>query len=146
MIYFNDIEHGYAIAQAAGCNYNPAVDVVISRTESDELYGGVIYQNYTGTSIGVHMAGFNPHWGNRDLLWVIFDYAFRQLGCKKVFGQLPASNTKALEIDLKLGFKIVTTIDDVFPDGALIVVALDRDDCRWLKIKPRGLRIGKEIS
>lgn len=92
------------------------------------------------------MAGFRPDWANRDMLWVAFDYPFNQLGCKKLFGQVPESNPKALEIDLKLGFKIIAKIDDVFPDGALIVVALDRDDCRWLNLKPRGLRTGKESS
>ena len=74
------------------------------------------------------------------MLWCIFDYAFNQLGCKKVFGQVPEHNAKALEIDLKLGFKIVARIDDVFPEGACLVLAMSPEDCRWLKIKPRNLR------
>lgn len=145
MIIFNDADFGHTIARASGTSFNPLSDICIARVENDLLLGGVIYQNYTGHSIGIHVAGFVHDWINRDMLWVAFDYPFNQLGCKKLFGQVPETNSKALEFDLKLGFKIITKIDDVFPDGALIVLALDRDDCRWLKVKPRVLRIGKEI-
>lgn len=145
MIVFHDPSIGLEIAERAGVQFNPAVDVCIARVEGEDLYGGVIYNNYTGASINMHMAGFRPVWANPDMLWAAFHYPFVQLGCKKIFGQVPETNSKALEIDLKLGFKIITKIDDVFLDGGLYVLSLDRDDCRWLKIKPRGLTFGKEI-
>lgn len=145
MIEFSNIEHGYRIAKEAGCSFNPAIDQVISRVEDGVLLGGNIYQGYTGASIHLHMAGFRPNWANRDFLWVAFDYPFNQLGCKKVFGQVPEYNTRALEIDMKLGFKIEARIEDVFPDGACLVLSLAREDCRWLNLKPRGLKAGTEI-
>lgn len=144
MIQFGNHEHGYRIAEAAGCVYNPAVDQVISRVEDGELWGGNIITGFTGVSVHMHTAGFRPGWANRDFLWVLFHYPFVQLGCRTVFGQVPESNTKALEIDLKLGFKIVARIDDVFPDGACLVLSLAREDCRWLNLKPRGLVPGSE--
>ena len=144
MIEFNNLEHGYRIADAAGFIFNPAVDQVISVTSEGKLLGGNIYTGYTGASIHIHMAGFAPNWANRDFLWAAFDYPFNQLKCKKVFGQVPETNTRALEIDLKLGFKIVAKIDDVFPDGACLLLAIAREDCRWLKLKPRGLKPGSE--
>ncbi|MGI9135794.1 MAG: hypothetical protein ACR2JS_01890 [Candidatus Nanopelagicales bacterium] len=141
MILLNVPEHGHAIANAARCYYNPACDQVISRVDQEgELLGGVIFQGYTGTSIHMHMAGFVDHWANRDLIWCVFDYPFNQLGCKKVFGQVCEANTKALEIDLKLGFKIVAKVDDVYPEGACLVLAISPEECRWLKVKPRALR------
>ncbi len=145
MIAFNQAVHGHAIAKAAGTHFNPVVDACIARVEHGELWGGVVFQNYTGASIGIHTAGFRPDWINKDMLWVTFDYPFNQLGCKKIFGQVAETNIKALEFDLKIGFKIITKIDDVFPDGACILVSLAREDCRWLKLKPRGLRAGTEI-
>jgi RimJ/RimL family protein N-acetyltransferase len=93
----------------------------------------------------MHTAGFATRWATRDFLWALFDYPFNQLGCKKVFGQVPESNKRALEIDLKLGFKVVARIKDVFPDGACLVLALARKDCRWLNYKPRSLKSGSEI-
>jgi RimJ/RimL family protein N-acetyltransferase len=142
MIVFGNIAHGHAIAVASGTTFNPEVDRVIARVENGQLLGGVTYQGYTGASIQMHMAGFDEHWANRDVLWVAFDYPFNQLGCKKVFGQVPETNARALEIDLKLGFKIVAKVEDVFPDGACYVLALAREDCRWLKLKPRSLTAG----
>ncbi len=143
-IEFGREEHGHRIAREAGCTFNPAVDKVIAVTSAGKLLGGNIYQGYTGASIQLHMAGFEPSWATRDFLWVAFDYPFNQLGCRKVFGQVPETNTRALEIDLKLGFKIEARIDDVFPDGACILLSLAREDCRWLKLKPRGLKPGSE--
>lgn len=145
MIEFNNVEHGYAIADLAGTSFNPDVDVVISRSEEGELWGGSIYTSYTGASVAVHIAGFRSDWINKDMLWVGFDYPFNQLGCSKLFGQVPETNIKALEFDLKIGFKIVARIADVFPDGDLFIVCMDRAECRWLKLKPRSLTVGKEI-
>jgi hypothetical protein len=144
-ILFNNLEHGFLIADAAGTVFNPAVDQVLSLvTPAGKLLGGNILNGYTGASIQMHMAGFAPNWCTRDFLWVAFDYPFNQLDCTTVFGQVPETNKRALEIDLKLGFKIVARIEGVFPDGACIVLALAREDCRWLKLKPRMIKAGSE--
>jgi hypothetical protein len=139
-IEFGNLEHGHRIAVEAGCTFNPAVDQVISVTSEGNLLGGNIFTGYTGASIHTHMAGFVSNWANRDFLWVVFDYPFNQLKCKKVFGQVAETNTRALEIDLKLGFKIEARIEDVFPDGACLLLAMYREDCRWLRLEPRGLK------
>jgi hypothetical protein len=138
-IHINDFDHGTRIAKAAGVILNPHGDVVISHSRRGELTGGMIYNNFTGSSINLHIAGFDPRWGDRDLVWMGFDYPFNQLGCSKVFGQVPASNKQALEFDLKLGFKVETVIKDVFPDGDLLVVSMSKGDCRWLNLKPRNV-------
>lgn len=139
MIVFNNLLHGRLIAEQAGTSFNLEIDQCISRVEDGRLLGGVTYAGYTGVSIHMHMAGFTERWADRDMIWVAFDYPFNQLKCRRVFGQVPESNTRALEIDLRLGFKVVAKIDDVFPDGACLVLALAREDCRWLKHKPRGI-------
>jgi RimJ/RimL family protein N-acetyltransferase len=140
MIVFNNANHGHDIAAAAGTAFNAHTDVCIARVENGELWGGVTYTAYTGASIGLHIAGFRPDWVSRDMIWVCFNYPFVQLGCSKLFGQVPASNRKALEFDLKLGFIEEARVKDVFPDGDLIVIAMKREDCRWLKLKPRSLK------
>lgn len=140
MILFNDYRHGNDIAVAAGASFNPKVDQCIARVDRDgELMGGVVYQNFTGHSIGIHVAGFRDDWINKDMLWVCFHYPFVQLGCVKMFGQVPASNRQALEFDLKLGFKEVARIADVYADCDLVVIAMSRDECRWLRLRPSGL-------
>ena len=146
MIVFNNPDHGHRIAKEAGCNFNPACDISIGReTEDGELLGGVIYQNFTHESIAMHVAGFSKQWVTRDLIWVCFHYPFMQLGVKRIFGQVPETNTKALDFDLWFGFKILTKIDGVFPDGGVIVLVLEKADCRWLNFKPRSIRTRQEI-
>jgi RimJ/RimL family protein N-acetyltransferase len=144
MIHTGNHDHGYAIAKSAGAIYNPAVDIAISRTEDGVLFGGVLYNGFTGASINCHMAGFNPRWGSRDMLWVCFDYPFNQLGCKKIFAQIPAQNVHAIKVNLKMGFVVETVIKDVFVEDDLVVLSMARDNCRWLKIKPQA--ISKETA
>jgi RimJ/RimL family protein N-acetyltransferase len=134
-----DPKYGDMIARSAGTHFNPISDVVIARLKDGELLGGVIYTGYTGASVAMHVAGFDPKWINPDMLWICFDYAFNQLKVNKIFGQVPANNKRALEFDLKLGFIEVARIADVFPDGDLLVMAMSREQCRWLRLKPRRM-------
>jgi len=140
MIVFNNAVYGDRIAKAAGTTFNQRGDVCIAREERGELWGGASYTGYTGSSVGVHTAGFRPDWINQDLLWVCFHYPFVQLGCSKLLGQVPSSNLKALEFDLKMGFIEETRVKDVFPDGDLVVMSMKKETCRWLKLKPRSLK------
>lgn len=146
MIVCNVEEHGRAIGKASGCNFNPECDRVIARTDEDgELLGGVIYQAFTGESIAMHVSGFRDNWVTRDLIWACFHYPFVKLGVKRIFGQVPESNVRALEFDLKIGFRFLTKIDGVFADGGVIVLVMERDDCKWLNYKPRTIKPRQEI-
>ena len=137
-ILLDNLDHANQIGAAAHVHYVPGVDRCISRIRDGRLLGGVIFQGYTGASIEVHMAGFDPHWITRDLIWATFAYAFIQLGCLKVIGRVAETNQRALELDLKLGFIEEARIRDAYPDGDLIILTMRRDECRWLKIAPRS--------
>jgi len=140
MIEFNNREHGLAIAKSARLILHPE-DIVISRVTSEgNLAGGVVFNNYTGASIEVHVAGFSPNWLCREFLWVVFDYAFNQLKVSKTFGLVSSKNQRALAFDYKLGFKYVTTVPGYFRDGNLVIVDMDRETCRWLAYEPRTLQ------
>ena len=136
-IVFNDKHHGMIIGKEAGVVFNPRCDQVISRTIDNELVGGVVYSAYTGHSVAMHFAGFDPNWIIRDMIWVCFDYPFTQLGVKKIFAPVPSSNKRAYEMDLRWGFSRPTVIKDVFEDGDLIVLEMLREECRWLKLRPK---------
>lgn len=134
MLVINNREHGELIAKAAGAILHPE-DPIISRVTSEgKLMGGVIYQGYTGVggSIRLHCAGFHPNWLGRELLYKVFHYVFSELECNKAFAEVPSKNQVALALDYKLGFKYVTTVPGVFPDGNLVVLDMDRASCRWL--------------
>lgn len=137
-IVLNDLIAAQRIAAAAPCVYSPVHDHCIARFKGDRLLGGVIYQGYTGASIELHVAGFDPLWINRDLLWAVFAYPFIQLNCKKIIGRVAETNRRALEFDLKLGFKEEGRIREVFPEGDLFILTMRRDECRWLNLSPRS--------
>lgn len=139
MFRFNNSVDGMIIANKSGTIFNAAVDMCIARIEGKELYGGIVYNGFTGASIQMHMAGFRKNWCNTDMLWVGFHYPFEQLGVKKLFGQVPLKNKLALKIDLKLGFRQEAIIKDVYPEGDMILLSMYKADCRWLAIQPKNL-------
>ncbi len=143
VVCFNDKSHGFIIAEAAGVIFNPKVDPVISREVDGECVGGVIYNGYAPNgSICMHMAGFNKHWINRDMLWVCFDYPFNRLRVKKIFANMPASNAEAISMNRRFGFLREFSVKDVFEDGDLIVMDMYKHECKWLNITPRGILRG----
>lgn len=146
MIHFNVEAHGRAIMKlAGGAIFSPANMTVISRTEDYKLYGGVVYENYTGLggSCLVHIAGAHKRWINRDMLWVMFDYPFRQLGCKQAFAQVAAKNKESLDFCMAIGWHEVIRLEGVFPDDDMVLIRMRREECRYLDIEPRGLRSNK---
>ena len=139
-ILVNDLTCGKAIAKVAGTDYNPEVNVNFCRVRDGLRLGGVVFSGYTHESIGIHSASWRPRWLNRDLLFMTFDYPFNQLGVKRIFGQVPEDNERAIEFNANVGFRIVARIEDVFPGGvACLVMRMDREDCRWLRVKPRNV-------
>lgn len=140
-IVFNDREHAVACAEMTGTRFDPTYDVAVCRVRRDMLVGGVLFTDYTGESIAMHTASWDEHWINRDLLFVGFDYPFNQLGVKRIFGRLAESNQRALDFNMNAGFRTVARIEGVYKHGiAQLVMRLDRDECRFLTIKPRGIK------
>ena len=140
MIVLGDPTAAAEIGRAAGIVHNPNADKCIARIEHGWLMGGLIFNSYTGASIGIHAAGFTPHWYNRDMLWVTFHYPFVQLGVARIFLQIPSDNARSLAFATNLGFKIVAVIEGVFRDADCVILRLDKDECRWLSIVPRELK------
>lgn len=145
MIYFNRDEHIRAIEKAAPTTFSPRGDQCISRgDELGRFMGGVILTDFTGRggSMSMHVASVHPRWLCRDLLWVVFDYVFSQLGCRKVFAQIHSNNYKSLHFTRHLGFKLVAVIPEAFPDGDMVVKQLEEHNCRWHHLTPRGIKRG----
>ena len=142
MIEFGRSDHGERIAEAAGFICNPS-DIVISRTNDyGKLLGGVVFYDFTKRSISMHVAGFSPTWISRTMLWVTFDYPYRQLGCESIFCQVKSTNERTLKFIKKIGFRHEVTIEGVFEDADLVVNRMRGSTCRWLGIRPRGITRG----
>jgi RimJ/RimL family protein N-acetyltransferase len=133
VIVINDPEAIKLIAPKVHVPYIDGVHKCVARkNDAGQILGGVIFTNYTGASIEIHVAGLAPNWCSRELLYTIFDYPFRFLKVKKLFGVVEEANTKALRFDKHVGFKEETRIEGVYPSGAAIVLAMTLDDCKFL--------------
>jgi hypothetical protein len=84
----------------------------------------------------MHIAAVDEvNWMSRDLLWAAFDYPFNKIGVSVILGQVCADNESALKLNRHLGFKVVAEIPDAHMDGDLVIMAMRREDCRFLDIK-----------
>jgi RimJ/RimL family protein N-acetyltransferase len=141
-IVFNEPAVTQYVVEAAKATLD-AGDVSIGVVDDDRLghagwvRGGVVYTQYTGASIMLHVAGRDEAWMTRDMLRVGFHYPFVQLGVKRLYGLLESANEPALNFDLRLGFRVAAVLPDMFASGAGLVVTMEREECRWLSMRPR---------
>lgn len=141
MIRLDDVHAIKLIAQATEMQFVPGLHHCIARySQSDLLLGGVLFTDYMGGSIQLHVAGFYPNWGSRALLYLSFHYAFEQLKVKKIVALVPEWNTRSYSLCVHLGFEFEYLTDDIFnhadrPNGMLLLSMRQRE-CRWLGMKP----------
>jgi len=119
------------LSQRVGIPYSSDF-TALGRVVDGKLIGVVGYNNFTGTSCQMHMAG-EGRWMNREFLYEAFRYPFETLGLTMVLGNVPSGNIRALRIDLKLGFKELLYIPGAHPDGGIHLLQMKRENCRWLR-------------
>lgn len=142
MIEINNHEHGLLITRAAQTLYDVHHDVVISRTIDGRLAGGVVYYDFTFKSIAMHIAGFHTHWINRDLAWMVFHYAFKQLGVTSIFCEIRSGYNDVIDLAHRFGFIYECTIPEVFPVDDLVILRMRAENCKWLNYQPKEITFG----
>lgn len=126
-------------------------DNVIALHRDGKIAGGVAYTGFTGGAVFMHMAGSEDNWATPDFLWMVYDYAFNQLGLPMVLGPVAASNKRALAIDKRMGFKFFAILPGVlWGREDLVILKMDREDYRGSKflqrLKPRHYRRVEELA
>lgn len=113
----------------------PEDSTTIGLKENGEFIAGVVYTQYTGTSITMNVAASKKGWLNRAYLRACFIYPFVQLGCRRVGGLVRVDNLKAQKFDEHLGFVREGLLREADEDGCdLIVYGMLKRECRWLDI------------
>ena len=88
----------------ADCKFSSEVNT-LGVESNGELIAGVVFENYTGSSISIHVAALEGrHWLSREFLFRVFAYPFLQLECNRVTGLVRVDNAKAQKLDEHLGF------------------------------------------
>jgi hypothetical protein len=123
----------------------PTETVCIGQEIDGNLVAVVGFCGFMPKACQMHIASVDEvNWMSRDLLWASFDYPFNKLGVSVILGQINADNESALRLNRHLGFKVVAEIADAHMDGDLVIMAMRREDCRFLDIKcPLRTAIGE---
>jgi hypothetical protein len=147
-ILINHPGDGVCIMARVGGLFNEVTDHCISLHRDGILQGGVVYTGFLHASIMLHMAGNETNWATRDFLWMVFDYAFNQLGVRKLIGLVASNNIRAISVDLRLGFRLEGRLTEMLPDPHedLLILTMLKQDCKWLKVTPRYYRSNQWVN
>jgi RimJ/RimL family protein N-acetyltransferase len=120
------------LCERIGLMPTPHLRCIGNVNRDGKILGVVGFDGWNGASCQMHVAG-EGNWISRDLIRATFDYAFNVAGLKVVLGLVPSGNEKALRFDKHIGFTEIARIKGGHPDGALVILELRRENCRYLR-------------
>lgn len=102
-----------------------------------ELVAGVVYHNYSKTSKTIEMSAYSSvrKWTNKSIIRLLFDYPFRQVGCRLVVARYSEKNERVRRIWTSLG-----AVEHVIPElrdnnEAEIIAVLSKEAWEQSKFK-----------
>ena len=99
-----------------------------------ELIAGFVFHQFNDANAVCHIAVTKPNKLLVKLLEHAANYAFNVVKLKRLTGMVTASNTKAYELDIHLGWEHEFTMKCAGKDGEdMHVLVMWPDRCRWLK-------------
>ena len=110
----------------------PEETMCIGQEKDGELIAVVGYNEFNPNSCHIHVASIDVFWLTRELLFAIFDYPFNKLKVKVILAPIGQNNIESINLCRKLGFEQVANIPYCHPDGNLVIMAMKRNQCRWL--------------
>lgn len=120
-------------------NFGAATGIGLQRNAGKPhwpMVAGVAYAEWNGVNVVCHIASDgSKNWLNREFLWTIFDYPFRQLGVGRITVCVGEGNTASRRFVEHLGFQLEARLDKAHPTGDLLVYRLRKPECRWLTLK-----------
>jgi hypothetical protein len=118
---------------AGGGRFVPGDDHSFLTMYDGERAGGFVVADYTGNAMQMHVGSVSKRWLSRTLIWLAFDYPFRQIGCGKVLSPVRSDNLAAFKLTRRLGALFETRISDVYAPGVdMLVLSMTREACPWL--------------
>ena len=107
----------------------------IGQEKDGNLVAVVAFTNFITNACAMHIATVGENWMSRDLLWACFDYPFIKLEKKVILATMEASNEEAVRLNRHLGFQEKALIKDAHENGDLLLMAMRKEDCKWLNLK-----------
>jgi RimJ/RimL family protein N-acetyltransferase len=123
-------EIGHWVAAQTNGKYHAEYSAAIGLKKHDQTIAGVIYENFNGKSLMVHIAitgRLTP-----AFLKTIFRYPFVTCDVDKIIAPVSSQNVKSIKLVENMGFTEEARIRDAAPDGDIIMYTLTRNECRFL--------------
>src|SRR5215510_1662195 len=105
-VRINDPEAGPWIMGQLGAAFMPRFDNSFSTWLDGKLLGGFVLTWYLRGSITCHMAAQDKRWFTRELAWLMFHYAFKQLGVYKMLTPLASDEHRIIAMDMRAGWNL----------------------------------------
>ena len=121
---------GYWVAAKNNGQYHAESSVAIGLVRNDKIVAGVIYEDYNGKSVVVHIAitgRLTP-----QFVKAICEYAFITCKVNKAIAPVSSANVKSIKFVENMGFIEEGRIRDAAPDGDIIMYTLGKDTCRFI--------------
>lgn len=130
IVHGDDVCHW--VARRAGGTYSGG-GVAFGLERDGELACGVLFEDYTGRAMKVHVAKDPDGSISRLWLYAFFGYAFNQVKVHKLIGPIDSNNEQSLTFARRLGFVDEAVIKDAAPTGDIVLLTMTREQCRFLK-------------
>ncbi len=134
LIVFDVERIGPWVCARAGGTWTPGRGTAIGREVNGRLVAGVLYEDYNHANVVCHIAG-EGNWLNREYLWTIFDYPFKQLKVRRITVPVASVNARSQKFVIHLGFVREAVLADAHPQGDIYVYKMTAESCRWLRLK-----------
>lgn len=72
----------------------------------DELVAGIVYNEFRGYGLSMHVSATSPKWASRRIVGTLLAYPFVQLGCVRITATIAATNDRARKLLRQLGFHV----------------------------------------
>lgn len=127
-----DVVGPWVCARTGGVYCKEISQAIGQLNSKGEIVAGVLFEGFNGATVKGHIAIEPGYSFSRTFLWAIGDYAFRQIKVRKVIGLVNSTNTKAIELDKKLGYVEEGRIKGGTVDGDLLILTLTAENYRYI--------------
>jgi RimJ/RimL family protein N-acetyltransferase len=98
-----------------------------------DLVAGVVYQQYNGSNVWMHIAIVPERRVTFEFVWYVFHYPFIELGCKRVGASVDMSNAASRRICERVGFLEEARLRGAGSDGGDVVLyVMWKEGCRYV--------------
>lgn len=95
-----------------------------------------LFEAHNKASIMLHIAtDGTKKWMNREYLWFVFYFPFKQLCVNKIIAPVESGNLTCRRFVEHIGFSLEATLKDCAPKGDLLIYTMTEDQCKWLGLK-----------